>query len=70
MAIVPEGWVIKEESFHFCYWPHYESQKKLNKLIIDQSEIDFELSQKCKINIKYKSSKLRLPHKIWIEQIQ
>ncbi|CAG9772308.1 unnamed protein product [Ceutorhynchus assimilis] len=55
LAIVPESWVFKEQSFFFCYWSKYQNQNKLNKLIIDQGEIDFELSQKCPINIKYKS---------------
>lgn len=57
MAIVSDSWVVKEQETIYCYWPNYVAQRKLNKLIIEHAKIEFNKSQKCAVNIKYKSSK-------------
>lgn len=58
MAIVSDSWVVTEQGTIYCYWPNYVGQSKLNKLIIEHTKIEFDKSQKCAVNIKYKSSKL------------
>lgn len=51
-AIVPKSWIDGDS----CYWPTQLKGRMLDKVIAECGDIDFALSSKCPITIKYKTS--------------
>lgn len=59
MGIISSTWIIKDNESDelYCYWPQSYTDSKFKKSVLAHSEIDIEQSLKCRVTIKYTSSK-------------
>ena len=63
MSIISSTWIVEDDDgLVYCYWPKMDKSGKpltdtIFKKMVEQHSVDIEASEKCQINIKYKSSK-------------